>query len=137
MLKTYPAVLRNGHLEWSEVVPPAAKNATAQVHVTFLEDPNPITDGERGRRMAEALRNIAEAGRLEVLIPDPVAWQREQRSETDIRDDSVPQPDADVTREEMWAAIHRLRARGTFMQIEDPVAWQRETRQDKPLVGRD
>ena len=40
-------------------------------------------------------------------------------------------------REEVLAALERLRVRGTFREITDSVAWQREMRRDRPLPGRE
>ena len=61
MLPTYPAILRDGRLEWgSEGGPPVSPNQPIPVHVTVLyPEPHPATNGEA---MAAALEAIAAAG---------------------------------------------------------------------------
>jgi hypothetical protein len=79
MLKTYNAVLRPNRLEWSEGIPERlAEERPVKVSATILEG-----DAGQGQRMAEALEALArlEAGRA---MPDPAAWEREQREERDL-----------------------------------------------------
>lgn len=76
MLPTYKATLRGNRLEWIGEAPEG--DAAVPVHVTLLEQPVPRQ--ERGAQMADALRQLADAGGLSA-IPDPVSWQREQRRE--------------------------------------------------------
>ena len=61
MLPTYPAILRDGRLEWgSEGGPPVSPNQPIPVHVTVLApEPHPAINGEA---MAAALGAIAAAG---------------------------------------------------------------------------
>ncbi len=77
MQTEYKAKLKDGHVEWGVVRPPASLNGSDLV-VTVAKPALP--KGERGRRMAEALRKIAASGGIK-SIPDPVAWQREIRKD--------------------------------------------------------
>lgn len=79
MLKTYKAILRANRLEWSEGIPERlAEDRPVKVSVTILEG-----DARAGEGMAEALEKLA---RLDAApaIPDPVAWEREQREDRDL-----------------------------------------------------
>lgn len=79
MLPTYPAILRDGRLEWgSEGGPPVSPNQPIPVHVTVLaSEPHPAINGEA---MAAALEAIAAAGGP-ASVDDPVEWQRESRAD--------------------------------------------------------
>ena len=83
MLRTYKAILRDNQVEWLE--PPPEKSGTVQVHITVLEEPVPELVPKRGRVMAEALAELARRGTF-AEITDPVAWQRELRSERALPD---------------------------------------------------
>jgi len=56
-----------------------------QVYITVLEEPAPELLPQRGRMMAEALAGLAQRGTF-ADITDPVAWQREVRSERVLPD---------------------------------------------------
>ena len=83
MLHTYKALLDDDRVQWLEQ--PPEQTGTAQVHITFLEEPGPGSTVERGRVMAEALAELARRGAF-AEIADPVAWQRELRSERTLPD---------------------------------------------------
>lgn len=83
MLQTYKAVLNGDHVEW--VDEPPRRNHPIPIHITVLDDNEAVSTGERGRRMAEALENIANHGGLS-RIPDPVEWQRHVRSDRTLPD---------------------------------------------------
>jgi hypothetical protein len=90
MTKSYPAVLRGGQIEWTGEVPPEAPDGRAvPVEVCVLPTGNSLPPEERRRRMIEALEKLATGGRIAELIPDPVAWQREERKDRPLpgRDD--------------------------------------------------
>lgn len=78
MLRTYKAILHDNQVEWLEQ--PPEKSGTVQVYITVLEEPAPELLPQRGRMMAEALAELARRGTF-ADITDPVAWQREVRSE--------------------------------------------------------
>jgi hypothetical protein len=78
MLRTYKAILHENQVEWLE--PPPEKSDTVQVYITVLEEPAPELRPQRGRMMAEALAELARRGTF-AEITDPVAWQRELRSD--------------------------------------------------------
>ena len=87
MSPTYPAVLRDNQLEWSGETPPGlTPDLLVEVLVTVLK-PKPETT-DRGRRMVAALEKLI--GSELSKIPDPVAWQREQRADRELpgRDES-------------------------------------------------
>ncbi len=78
MLQTYKAILHGDRVEWLEK--PPEKSYPVQVHLTFLEETASEADLDRGQVMAEALTMLAGRGTF-ATISDPVAWQRETRSE--------------------------------------------------------
>ena len=78
MLRTYKAILHGNHVEWLEQ--PPEEPHPVQVHITVLEEAGSEPVLERGQAMAEALAALASRGTV-TAISDPVAWQREMRSE--------------------------------------------------------
>lgn len=83
MLRTYKAILHDNQIEWLEQ--PPEKSGTVQVYITVLDEPVPEPLPNRGRVMAEALAELARRGTF-ADITDPVAWQREIRSERALPD---------------------------------------------------
>ena len=83
MLHTYKALLDDDRVRWLDQ--PPEHTGTAQVHITFLEESGPESTVERGKAMAEALAELAQRGTF-AEIADPVAWQREVRSERTLPD---------------------------------------------------
>lgn len=80
MLQTYKAVLKGNQLEWLGEIPEALQAEQAvTVEVTILDEPA-AARAERGRKMAEALRELAAINAFS-HIDDPVAWQREMRED--------------------------------------------------------
>ena len=79
MLPTYPAILRNGRLEWgNEGAPVVSPNQSIRVHVTVLAlEDLPVANGSA---MAGALAAIATAGGP-ANFGDPLEWQRESRAD--------------------------------------------------------
>lgn len=85
MPRTYSAILRGDRLEWIDQIPETvAQHREVKVQVTFEEEAAPVDERERGRRMAELLRAIAEKDPF-ADITDPVAWQREIREDRPLR----------------------------------------------------
>jgi len=81
MLQTYEAILNGDRLEWSNGSPTAG--GSVRVHVTVVEatpDETPEDRAARGKRMADALRELAKSNPFRD-ITDPVAWQREIRQD--------------------------------------------------------
>jgi hypothetical protein len=78
MLRTYDAILKDGRLEWNGEAPD--QREPLRVQVTVIPATDPESDAERGRRMAAALRKLAEMNAF-AEITDPVAWQREIRKD--------------------------------------------------------
>ena len=83
MLRTYKAILHDNQVEWLEQ--PPEKSGAVQVYITVLEERAPELLPQRGRVMAEALAELARRGTF-AEITDPVAWQRELRSERALPD---------------------------------------------------
>lgn len=80
MTHTYPAVLRDGRIEWTGDPPPGlSAGVPVPCQVTLESAPAALSDAERGRRMAAILQQIADRGTAYADVTDPVAWQREQR----------------------------------------------------------
>jgi hypothetical protein len=83
MLRTYKAILHDNQVEWLEQ--PPEKTDAVEVYITVLEEPAPEPLPQRGRVMAEVLAELASRGTF-AEITDPVAWQRELRSERALPD---------------------------------------------------
>jgi hypothetical protein len=81
MTRTYPAILRGDRLEWIGESPAhIAEEGGVKVQVMILDEASPADDRERGRRLADLLRALAEMDPF-AEITDPVAWQREIRED--------------------------------------------------------
>ena len=82
MSTTYQALLKGSQLDWMGEKPadlPADR--AVPVQVTILDEPGPEPRSPlRVKRMVDALAGLAARGGIRA-IPDPVAWQREQREE--------------------------------------------------------
>ena len=83
MLHTYRAILDDDRVRWLEQ--PPERSGTMQVHITILDQGERETSADRGRFMAESLAELAKRGTF-AEISDPVAWQRELRSERTLPD---------------------------------------------------
>jgi hypothetical protein len=81
MLRTYEAILRDDQLEWSAGAPSAS--GPIRVHVTLLETELATATSDQGRRMADALAAIANAGGI-AGIEDPLEWQKEVRQDRSL-----------------------------------------------------
>ena len=80
MQTSYTAVICDGRIEWTSDPPPALRSGQpVQVRVTFPDPPVAPQRGD-GKRVAEILQRIADAGGI-ASIPDPDAWLREQRQD--------------------------------------------------------
>ena len=77
MLPTYPAMLRDGKLDWGVDGPPPLPPGTVPVHVTLLTSSASATGGPA---MSAALAAIAATGGPSGF-GDPAEWQREVRAE--------------------------------------------------------
>ncbi len=77
MLPTYPAILRDGTLDWGDGGPPPLPPGAIPVYVTLLAPPTPATGGPA---MAAALAALAATG-APSGFDDPAEWQREARAE--------------------------------------------------------
>ena len=83
MLNTYKAILDHDRVRWLEQ--PPERSGTMQVHITILEEEGGETPADRGRIMAESLAELAQRGTF-AEVADPIAWQRELRSERTLTD---------------------------------------------------
>lgn len=77
MWPTYPAILKDGKLDWGEQGPPPLPPGEVAVQITILGAEVPPA---RGSAMAAALEAIAEAGGPGGF-GDPETWQSETRRE--------------------------------------------------------
>lgn len=82
MSRTYRAILHDDRVEWLEQPPEQAD--ARQVHITVLDE-SAQESPDRGRTMAEVLAELAGRGTF-ATISDPVAWQRNLRTERDLPD---------------------------------------------------
>jgi hypothetical protein len=81
MQTEYKATLNNGRVEWNGTPPPPYLNgAELVVTVARPENYSEMSKEERGRGMAEALRELSKLNTFRD-IADPVAWQREIRED--------------------------------------------------------
>ena len=76
MNPSYRATLPGDRVEWID--PPPPLQGPVLVEVTFLHRETEEERRARGRRAAQALQRLADAGGF-ASIEDPVAWQREIR----------------------------------------------------------
>ena len=79
MTQTYPAVVRDGRIEWVGVPPAGLPDGTAVRVEVVLPAPPAADEAERRQQMVAILQRIADRGTAFVEITDPVAWQREIR----------------------------------------------------------
>jgi hypothetical protein len=81
MRATYKAILRGNRLEWSDEAPVTTGENPLMVHVTILDEQKARTQQQlRGQLMATRLEQIAAKHAMQA-IPDPVAWEREMRTD--------------------------------------------------------
>jgi hypothetical protein len=85
MLTTLKAAIQGDRIQWLEnserVFPPGR---LVQALITPLEEsPTAATPGERSQRRLAALKKLASLNAF-AGIPDPVAWQREARSDREL-----------------------------------------------------
>lgn len=76
MLRTYEGTLKGNQIDWSGEAPDSKQ--TLHVHITVLDEED--THGQRGRRMAAALKDMAQIGGFSE-VADPSEWQREIRED--------------------------------------------------------
>ena len=79
MLRTYEDTLKDNHIDWSGETPDSKQRL--HVHITLLDEKD--TPGQRGRRMAAALKDIAQTRGISE-DPDPSEWQRKTRADRPI-----------------------------------------------------
>ena len=82
-MRTYKAVLHDDQIEWIEQPPKRPDNA--EVYITFLEETDAVSPSNGGRLMAEVLAELARKGTFSNIV-DPVAWQRDLRSDRVLPD---------------------------------------------------
>lgn len=81
MPRTYKAILHGDRVEWIDA--PPARALAVPVQISLLDGAPEIAASERGRRMAEALEELARGGAF-ADIEDPVHWQREMRQDRNL-----------------------------------------------------
>ncbi len=83
MPATYDAILRDNQLEWSATPPAIAPGTAVHVQVIVGLDAAPLSETDRQDQVLSALERIAARGGIE-SIPDPLAWERETRTDRDL-----------------------------------------------------
>jgi hypothetical protein len=76
MLKSYDGILRGDRIDWMKDRPPSDRSV--QVRVTVLDEN--ASHGDRGKRMAAALEELAQRGGVQ-SVPEASEWQRQTRRE--------------------------------------------------------
>lgn len=85
MTQTYPAVLRDGRIEWLGEPPaglPAGIAVPCEITLPLPAETAEAIAARKARRRA-AMEALAAGGGVR-SIPDPVAWQREQREDRSL-----------------------------------------------------
>lgn len=78
MAQTYRAILRGDRVEWLEGRP--QHSDAVEVRITVVEGEESSASHGQGLVMAEILAELDRRGTFSA-IPDPAAWQREQRQD--------------------------------------------------------
>jgi hypothetical protein len=77
VLKTFKAILKNNSLQWLDETPEINSENPINVYITLLEE-NIIDDNQsNGKKMAEALKKIANNHTFADV--DPKKWQQQTR----------------------------------------------------------
>ena len=79
---SYKGVLHGNRIEWANDAGPKS-DLPISVEVTVVDSQNSVDQSERGRKMASVLERLAAAGAFDT-IADPLAWQREQRTDREL-----------------------------------------------------
>ncbi len=121
MLEKHRATLTDGRIEWAGEAPKGVnKNGPLTVDVIVVS-PQPELKIPDGKKMAAALRALADRGGMS---SNPSADAAEQH---------LKEPNG----QKLMAILQRIADRGGIASIKDPVKWQREIRKDRPLPGRE
>lgn len=83
MSTIYDAILRDNQLEWNATPPAIAPGTAVHVQVIVGLDATAISEDKRQAQVLAALDRIAARGGIE-SIPDPLAWEREIRTDRDL-----------------------------------------------------
>lgn len=83
MLGIYKAIIAGNKIRWIEQ-PPAEINDNSEIQVEVVIKSNPDENMSRGEAMYQSLRKLSACGGLLSNIDDPVAWQREIRTDRKI-----------------------------------------------------
>ncbi len=78
MPQTYRATIEDDHIVWEDTEHPDTKRMPLAVQVTVREA---APEGSATGTPLAALKELRKLGGLRHVIPDPIAWQREQRKE--------------------------------------------------------
>ncbi len=89
MLSTYRAIIKGDKIIWIDK-PPTQLDGV-EVHITPLEDVNPISRPESSKTVEEALTRLTQLNPFRD-IEDPVKWQRDTRQDRTLssRDQYAP-----------------------------------------------
>ena len=84
MITTYKARLKGNRLDWQDEAPKQQSGDVA-VLVTILQEAPLEACHSSGHRSIDILSRLANKPSM-ATIPDPVAWQKEQRQARDLPD---------------------------------------------------
>ena len=85
MMTTYHGILKGDRIEWDQDRPVNLRaDHPVQVFVTIIQQAEEETiDEPSGEKLFAILEEIAAAGGIQ-SIPDPLAWEREQREDREL-----------------------------------------------------
>jgi hypothetical protein len=86
MLQTYKARLHGTHIEWLGEIPSDLHDGQ-DVHITLLEEDSAVVQkapSSQGQQMAILLKELAALNIAS--IEDPMAWQRDLRTDKPLAD---------------------------------------------------
>ena len=78
-LKTFDAILKNNSIQWIDKTPEIDLDNSIKIQVTFLEENSLIENKSNGKKMAEALKKIADNNTFSNI--NPSQWQKEIRQD--------------------------------------------------------
>jgi hypothetical protein len=84
MLQTYPAILENNHLQWTNEEPePQNSGRPLAVLVTFIDEIAANELPAKKEALLQVMSRLAARNSLST-ISDPVAWQQEIRTDRNL-----------------------------------------------------
>jgi hypothetical protein len=82
MLKTFKTILKNDSLQWLNETPEINSENPVNVYITLLEETVIDKNQSNGKKMAEALKKVANNHTFTDV--DPQKWQQQTRSDRSL-----------------------------------------------------